>query len=114
MKPYNEGTSDPTKRYFNKRLCSARVVTEHAYGMLKGRWRVLYKKTECRLKHIRQIIMVCILLHIICIARNDPCKPRWRLDVKKLHLIRKRCNGEVHGEVDKDNKVAVGHSKTTI
>ena len=100
MKPYNENTTDPPKRYFNKRLCSARVVSEHAYGMLKGRWRILYKKTECRLKHIRQIIMACILLHNICIARDDPCKPRWRMDVKRLHLIRKRFNGEVRGEAD--------------
>ena len=53
MKPYNENTTDLQKRYFNNRLCSARVVSEHAYGMLKGRWRILYKKTECRLKHIK-------------------------------------------------------------
>lgn len=26
------------ERYFNKRLCSAWVVSEHAFGMLKGRW----------------------------------------------------------------------------
>ena len=30
--------------HFNKMLCSARVVSENAYGMLKGRWRILYKK----------------------------------------------------------------------
>ncbi|XP_028394424.1 protein ALP1-like [Dendronephthya gigantea] len=44
MKPYNENTRDPIKRYFNKRLCSARVVTEHAYGMLKGRWRKAFRE----------------------------------------------------------------------
>lgn len=37
MKPYNENTSDPKRIYLNKRQCSARVVSEHAYGMLKGR-----------------------------------------------------------------------------
>jgi hypothetical protein len=94
MKPYDGSTRDPRKRYFNKRLCSARVVTEHAYGMLKGRWRVLYKKTECRLKNIRHIIMACIALHNICIEKNDPCKPRWRLEVKKLDLIHSRGNKE--------------------
>ena len=57
MKSYNENTRDPRKRYFNKRLCSARVVSEHAYSMLKGRWRILYKKTECKLKNIRHVIM---------------------------------------------------------
>ena len=94
MKPYDESTRDPKKRYFNKRLCSARVVTEHAYGMLKGRWRFLYKKTECRLKNIKHIIMACIALHNLCIEKNDPCQPRWRLEVKKLNLIRSRGNTE--------------------
>ena len=32
------------QKYFNSKLCSARVVVENCYGMLKGRWRVLYKK----------------------------------------------------------------------
>ena len=100
MKPYNENTRDPRKRYLNKRLCSARVVSEHAYGMLKGRWRILYKKTECRLKNIRHVIMACIALHNICIARDDPCKARWRLEIENLHLVRNRGNGEQNGEAD--------------
>ena len=41
IKAYNENTGDNQKKYFNKRLCGARVVTENAYGMLKGRWRIL-------------------------------------------------------------------------
>ena len=69
----------------------ARVVSEHAYGMLKGRWRILYKKTECKLKNIRHVIMACIALHNICIARDD-------LDIEKLHLIRNR------GSVEQDRK----------
>ena len=71
---------------------------EHAYGMLKGRWRILYKKTECKLKNIRHVIMACIALHNICIARDNPCRPRWRLDIEKLHLIRNR------GSVEQDRK----------
>ena len=70
------------------RLCSAKVVSEHAYGMLKGRWRILYKKTECDLDNIQVTIMACIALHNICIHRNDPCKLRWRLKVNELNLIR--------------------------
>ena len=44
--------------------------------------------------------MACILLHNICIVRNNPCKPRWRLDVKRLHLISKRLRGEVRDEAE--------------
>ena len=46
LKRYNKNSTDQQPHYFEKKLCSARVVTENAYGMLKGRWRILYKKTE--------------------------------------------------------------------
>ena len=45
LKSYKEDTRNPRQKYLNKKLCSARVVTENAYGMLKGRWRILYKQT---------------------------------------------------------------------
>lgn len=94
LKPYNENTCrEAKKKYFNKRLCSARVVSEHAYGMLKGRWRFLYKKTECKLSNIQHVIMAGITLHNICITRYDPCRPRWRLKVNQLHLIRRGARG---------------------
>ena len=85
---YNENTRDPQQLYFSKMLCSARVVSENTYGMLKGRWRFLYKKTEAQPENLRYIIMACIALHNLCIAENDPCKPRWQLEVHKLDLIR--------------------------
>jgi len=87
--------------YLNRRLCSARVVSELAYGrMFKGRWRILYKKTECRLKIIRHLIMACMVLHNTCIASDEPCKARWRLQIENLHLIRNIDNGEQDGEAD--------------
>ena len=87
IKVFNEETRDPEQRLFNKKLCSARVVTENAFGMLKSRFRLLYKKTECRLKNLKYIILSCAILHNLCIAVNDPCLPRWRLQVKQLRLV---------------------------
>ena len=89
LKGYNEDTRDPKQRYFNTKLCSARVVTENAYGMLKGRFRILYIKTECQLKNLNYLIMACVMLHNLCISVRDPCLPRWRLQVKQLGLIGK-------------------------
>ena len=94
LKGYNEDTRDPKQRYFNKKLSSARVVTENAYGMLKGRFRILYKKTECRLKNLKFVIMACVMLHNLCISVRDLCLPRWQLQVKQLGLIRKACEGK--------------------
>ena len=47
MKPFTHATLVPEERNFNYRLSRARMVTEAAYGRLKGRFRVLYRKCEC-------------------------------------------------------------------
>ena len=39
--------------------------------------------------NLKYVIMACIMLHNLCISRNDPCEPRWRLEIKHLGLIRK-------------------------
>ena len=88
IKVFNEKTKDPMQRHFNKKLCSARVVSENVFGKLKGRFRFLYKKTECRLRNLRYIILACVLLPYICLKVNDPCLPRWKLEVKHLDLIK--------------------------
>ena len=93
MKAFPDTTEDPAEINFNKKLRSARVVSEHAYGMLKGRWRLLYKKVDCNKKNIKCVIMCAIALHNICIQMNDPCKRRWRLDVQELNLIGSRHRG---------------------
>ena len=41
LKCFIESTHDLNGRYYNKKLCSARVVTENAYDMLNGRWRII-------------------------------------------------------------------------
>ena len=79
---------DPKERYFNKR-CGARIVTEYAYGMLKGRWRLIYKRCECKLHNMKYVIMATVLLHNLCIHTNDPCKPRWKIGVENLEFTDK-------------------------
>ena len=31
--------------------------------------------------------MACVLLHNLCIARQDPCNPRWKLHVDEPSLV---------------------------
>ena len=71
MKPY--GNSDLTRKqsYFNYRLSRARMVTECAYGQLKGRWRVLLRKCESSRDAVRLATLTCIVLHNICINQGD-------------------------------------------
>ena len=58
-------------------------MCESTYGMIKGCFRILYKKTEYRLFNLKYIATASIMLHNLCIDVNDPCLPRWRLHVKK-------------------------------
>ena len=82
VKGYNENT-----RHEKKDIALFQQKTENAYGMLKdGRWRLIYKKCECKFYNVKYVIMARVL-HNICIHRSDPCKPRWRLDVDHLELV---------------------------
>ena len=77
------------ERLFNEKLRSARVVTENCYGMLKGMVclkGILYRKTDVKLVNVKYVTFQCILLHNLCIAMKDPCKPRWHLSVQELQL----------------------------
>ena len=56
--------------------------------MLNGRWHFLYKKTEAQPENLHYIIMACTALHNLYIAENEPCKPRWQLEVYEFDLIR--------------------------
>ena len=90
IKVFREDTSDRTEKYFNKKLCSARVVFENAYGMLKGPFCILYKNTEFLLFNLEYIVMASVMLHNLCIDVSDPCLPRWCLHVKNISLIREQ------------------------
>ena len=72
MKPYPETRAiTPSQRAFNKALSSARVVIEQAFGMLKGRWRCLLVKLDESVDKIPLTIIVCCILHNICIDVRD-------------------------------------------
>lgn len=88
-KCFNESLRYLKERYFYKKLCSARDVTENAYNMLKRRWRSIYKKWEYKQCNIKYVIMVVVLLHRICTHTNDLCRPIWRLNVDGIAQIDK-------------------------
>ena len=54
----------PDEREFNKKLNPARSVVERAFGMLKGRWRLLLKKVEQQTRTLSKLF----LLHVFYIT----------------------------------------------
>ena len=71
MKPYSNAVLSAEQHYFNYRLSRARMVSERAFGQLKSRWRVLYRKSSCQPDAVKCIALACVVLHNICIDMGD-------------------------------------------
>ena len=74
IKPYDDAILNilnEQKRYLNYRLIRTRMVTEGAFGKLKGRWRVLSKKCESNPETLKRFGLASIVLHNICIEMGD-------------------------------------------
>ena len=49
------------------------MVTEGAFGQLKGRWRVLLRirRCECSQENAKTAALACVVLHNICLEKGD-------------------------------------------
>ena len=64
VKPYpNKGHLPQDEREFNKKLGAARSVVERAFGIHKGRWRLLLKKHEQQFKTLSKTVLAACILH---------------------------------------------------
>ena len=71
QKRYTHANLNEQEEYFNYRFSRGRMVAECCYGQFKGRWRILYRKSECHPETLKSIILACIVLHNICIDKGD-------------------------------------------
>ena len=71
QKPFACANPTDKQSYFNFRLSRAKMVTKCAFGQLKGRWRILYRKCEASQESLKINILACIVLHNICIEKGD-------------------------------------------
>ena len=55
--------------HFNYCLSRARFATEFAFGHLKGRWRLLYRKSKVSQHSLKMSVLACIVLYNICIEK---------------------------------------------
>jgi len=73
MVPFkNNGHLSERRIIFNKRLSSARMMVERSLGLLKGRFRSLLDTLPMyRTDVIPKYIIVCCILHNICLLQKD-------------------------------------------
>ena len=57
------------------------MVTEGAYGQLKGRWRILLRKCESRNEEVRRSALACVILHNICIDMGDTISKKLDISI---------------------------------
>lgn len=63
------------QKKFNTLHSSHRMVIEHSFGILKGRWRRLYNFQNLNIKFITKATIAAVVLHNICIDANDLSRP---------------------------------------
>lgn len=67
LKPYaNNVALTPAQQHYNRVFSSARVVVERAFGVLKGRWRILLKRMDNKFINVPDVILACCILHNFC------------------------------------------------
>ena len=71
VEPHGEAILLDDKRYFNYRSIQARLVTEGAFGRLKIRFRVLFRKCESNKEIVKLYGLAYVVLYNLCIERGD-------------------------------------------
>ena len=59
----DNGHLSAEQKLFNYRLSKARVIVEHSYGKLKGRWRCLLKRLDVDIHDVPEVVAACCVLH---------------------------------------------------
>jgi hypothetical protein len=56
------------------------MLVERAFGMLKGKFKLLLKRVDIPLRHMLDLVMACICLHNMCIANSNGFDMDWALE----------------------------------
>jgi len=46
-------------------------VVEQGFGLLKSRWRILFKKNEQNLSNVARTVTAAVVLHNFCLLNDD-------------------------------------------
>uniref|UniRef100_A0A672R782 DDE Tnp4 domain-containing protein n=1 Tax=Sinocyclocheilus grahami TaxID=75366 RepID=A0A672R782_SINGR len=72
MKPFSDnGVLTQQQEVGNHKTSKARVVVEHAFGRLKGRWRCLLKHNDCNLEWVKSMVLTGCVLHNLCESHGE-------------------------------------------
>ena len=53
------------------------MCVERAFGILKGRWRIIIRRSDTLLRHMTDVIATCSTLHNMCTIGKDKFDIEW-------------------------------------
>ena len=59
------------------------MAVERAFGMLKGRWRIILKMIDMSLCSVPGMVTACLYLHNLCIIHADKFDMNWARSAEK-------------------------------
>jgi len=72
LKRYLREQLNTARKQNNKVFSSARALVKQAFGLLKGRWRVLHGVISAETELVPPIVEACASLHNHLVDLNDP------------------------------------------
>jgi hypothetical protein len=112
-----KGTSDGLELYkahWNFIQSSTRMCVERAFGILKGRWRIIQKRADVPLRSMADIVSTCIVLHNLCIITKDKFDAIW-IDEAEVELKKRVEGGTMKGgQVLRGQQASIDEVKSRI
>ncbi len=101
------------KTYQNFIQSSTKMLVERAFGMLKGRFKLLFKRVDIPLCHMLDLVTVCICLPNMRIANLDGFDMDQALEVEKEKQAQENSTfGNIKGvDLFKVVEEAIKHTK---
>lgn len=87
MKDYPGRGLDADKHFFNQSLNSARVYVEMAFGRLKGRFRMLLKRSDIYYTFMPEVVAACCALHNLIEDSKEHFPSNWLPSLDDLNLF---------------------------
>ena len=116
LAPYKGHKDGLTKEEYNWNFVqsSTRMCVERAFGMLKGRWRILLKRIDVNLKNVPDLVSTCLVLHNMCIIFGDTFwKSEWMQEATEEVHNSLSFGGQV-GKSTQERLAVANHALTTL
>jgi hypothetical protein len=60
------------------------MCVERAFGILKGRWRLIMKRSKISLRNMPDIVATCIILYTLCTVNNKGIELEWIVEAENI------------------------------